>query len=299
LATNLLSYLESQYSIDPDRVYVTGLSMGGFLSWIMVARHPGLLAAAVPMSGGWACNWMQEGPLSVSVWNFHGALDTTIGVSWSDSAVAALRGAGANVLYTRYQSGYHAIWPTAYRTPPLVDWVMAQRRGVTATNEPLLSINNPTGESVYRTGATNLSLAGSAATLGQAVTLVSWTNLANNVTGTAIGSNTWTVTNIPIVPNQTNLIIVTAATTSWSPAYRGNTTFNDTLTVIQSPLIQATLTLQGTDLILNWTGGGPPYRVQRATDLAAGDWTDYLSGVTPPVQLPRTNQAGFYRIVGQ
>ena len=49
----------------------------------------------------------------------------------------------------------------------------------------------------------------------------------------------------------------------------------------------------------NWTGGGTPYRVQRATDLAAGDWTDFLPNATPPVTLPFTGQAGFYRIVGQ
>ena len=72
----------------------------------------------------------------------------------------------------------------------------------------------------------------------------------------------------------------------------------DTLTVIQSP-IQATLALQGTQALLNWAGGGPPYRVQRATDLAMGDWTDYLTDATPPVPLPLTGQAGFYRIVGQ
>lgn len=203
------------------------------------------------------------------------------------------------MLYTRYQSGGHGIWPTAYRTPGLVDWVMAQRRGVTRTNEPLLAITHPTGESVHLTGATNLGLAGSAAALGQAVTLIAWTNLANNVNGTAVGSNAWTVANVPVVAGQTNLIIVTATTTSWSPAYRGNTTFNDTLTVTPSPMIQLTLTLQGTEALLNWTGVGPPYRIQRATDLVVGDWTDFLTNATPPVSVPVTGQVGFYRVAGQ
>jgi poly(3-hydroxybutyrate) depolymerase len=299
-ATNLLSYLESQFAINPDRIYVTGLSMGGFLSWIMAARFPELLAAAVPMSGGWVCNSFQDLPFGwrVPVWNFHAANDGTIGVSYSDASVAALRVSGANVLYTRYQSGGHGIWPTAYKTPVLVDWVMAQRRGVTRTNEPLLTITSPTPEAVWRTGVTNLNLTGTAAALGQAVTLVSWTNLANSVKGTAVGSNAWTVTNIPVVAGQTNLIIVTAATTSWAPTYRGNTTFNDTLTVVSHP-IQVTLVLQGTEAILNWTGDGPPYRVQRATDLVVGDWTDFLTNVTPPVSVPVTGQFGFYRVVGQ
>ena len=78
----------------------------------------------------------------------------------------------------------------------------------------------------------------------------------------------------------------------------GTTTFNDTLTVIQSP-IQATLGWQGAEALLNWTGGGPPYRVQRATDLNAGNWTDFLPNATPPVTLPLDGEAGFYRILGQ
>jgi hypothetical protein len=108
------------------------------------------------------------------------------------------------------------------------------------------------------------------------------------------------VASIPLVLNRTNLLIVTATTTSWSSAYGGDTSFNDTLTVIQAPL-RATLTLQPTNALLNWTGGAPPYRVQRATNLAAGDWSDLLANATPPVTLPlpQAGQAGFYRIVGQ
>ena len=145
---------------------------------------------------------------------------------------------------------------------------------------------------------TNLNLAGSAAALGRDVTQVTWTNFANNAKGVASGTNVWSVANIPLVANKTNIIVVVGTTTSWAPAFGGNTTFNDTLTVIQSPL-RATLTLQDTNAVLNWTGGGPPFRVQRATDLAAGDWTDFLTNATPPVSLPLTGQAGFYRIVGQ
>jgi len=78
----------------------------------------------------------------------------------------------------------------------------------------------------------------------------------------------------------------------------GTTTFSDTLTVVCSP-IQATLALEGTTALLNWTGGGLPYRIQRATDLIAADWTDVLSNATPPVILLPTSPVGFYRIVGQ
>jgi len=63
--------------------------------------------------------------------------------------------------------------------------------------------------------------------------------------------------------------------------------------------LRATLALQGTTLILNWSGAGPPYRVQHAMNLSTGHWEDRLSGVTPPLSLPATNAAGFYRVVGQ
>jgi predicted esterase len=308
-ATNLLSQLETQFSIDSDRVYLTGLSMGGFFTWAMVARYPELWAAAVPLSGGWYYNSFKDfaRSLRVPIWNFHAADDDTVPVGMSDSAVSSLRGTGASILYTRYQNGGHPIWPTAYSTPPLLDWLMAQRRGVAPTNEPLLSITSPTNDAVFWTGATNLNLAGTAAALGQAITEVTWNDTTNSRTGTAIGSNTWSVAGIPLLLNHINPVVVLSATTSWAgyggagaPGSGGSTTVNRTLTVIQSPLL-ATLSLQATNALLSWTGGGPPYCVQRATNLAAGDWTDVVPNATPPVMLPLplATPAAFYRIIGQ
>ncbi len=63
--------------------------------------------------------------------------------------------------------------------------------------------------------------------------------------------------------------------------------------------LRATLVLQGSSARLNWTGGVPPYRVQRATDLTSGDWTDLLTNAVSPVTLTLERQAEFYRIVGQ
>jgi hypothetical protein len=218
------------------------------------------------------------------------------------SFVTALRRAGGNPIYTEYLFAS----PDAHldgigmgcNNPAFVAWLLAQRRGVASTNEPLLSITNPTPQAVLPTGVTNVNLAGSAAASGRNVIRVTWTNFANNTKGIATGTNLWSVTNIPLAASKTNVIAVVATTTSWAPAFGGNTTFNDTLTVIQSP-IRATLELQGSEVILNWTGGGPPYRVQRATDLAVGDWTDYLTDAAPPVPLTLTGEAGFYRIVEQ
>jgi hypothetical protein len=63
--------------------------------------------------------------------------------------------------------------------------------------------------------------------------------------------------------------------------------------------LRATLVLQGSGATLNWTGGVPPYRVQRATDLRAGDWVDVLTNAIPPVTLTLERPAEFYRIVGK
>jgi hypothetical protein len=184
------------------------------------------------------------------------------------------------------------------RTPAYLDWARAQRRGVVSTNEPLLTITHPTAERVYLTGASTVSLAGAAAALGQPINQVTWINFANNGNGLASGSNAWSAANIPLAASKTNVVVVIGATTSWAPAFGGSTTFSDSLFVVQSPL-RATLAMQGTNAVLNWTGGGPPYRVQRATDLVVGDWADVLTDAQPPVALPTEGQAGFYRIVGQ
>jgi hypothetical protein len=63
--------------------------------------------------------------------------------------------------------------------------------------------------------------------------------------------------------------------------------------------LRATLVVQGSGATLSWTGGVPPYRVQRATNLTARDWVDVLTNAVPPVTLTLERQAEFYRIIGQ
>ena len=295
----MINALQTEFSLDTNRLclYITGLSLGGNGTWDYIAQYPGMYAAAVPMSG-WGNSALASRMTQIAIWNFHTANDGTVNVSESRSMISAIRRLGGNPIYTEYATGGHVIWTPAYNTPVLMDWVYAQRRGVTSTNEPRVRITSPTAEALWRTALTNPGLAGSAEALGQAVTRVSWTNFANNAKGVAAGNNPWSVTSLPLQVNKSNVVTVVAATTSWVPALGGSTTFNDALTAIQSP-IRATLVLQGAEAILNWTGGGPPYRVQRATDLAVGDWTEFPTNATPPVILPLDGAAGFYRVVGQ
>ena len=264
--------------------------------WDCLGSRPDFFAGAMVQAGRQG-NSSAASIKNVPIWAACARDDSH--VSNMRALVLALRQVGGYPIYTEYQTGGHYDGTIqAICTPAAVDWMLAQRRGVASANEPLLAITNPTPQAVLFTGATNLNLAGWAGALGEAVTNVAWWNTANNNKGTASGTNVWSATGIPLMANKTNVLVVTGTTTSWAPAFGGTTTFSDSLTVIQSPM-QATLTMQGTEAFLDWTGGGPPYTVQRATDLMAGDWTDYLTDATPPVSLPTDGATGFYRLVGE
>lgn len=298
LTSGLLDQLISQFRIDTNRVYVAGASQGVHAAWDLLGMRPGFFAAAF-FQAGWSGNALPKAIKDVPLWIGCAADDEIVGVDESRNMVAALRRSGGTPTYTEYTSGGHVGGIVMHiLTPVANDWLLAQRRGVPPTHEPHISITRPTGGGIHATGGTNLNIGGGASALDRAVTKVTWENTTTGTKGAALGTNTWSVGGIPLKSSRTNLILVTATTTSWAPAYRGATTFSGALTVIQSPL-SATLVLQGKNVLLNWTGGGPPYLVQHATDLVTGDWTDVLQDATPPVTLPLTGQAGFHRVVGQ
>jgi predicted esterase len=299
LTSSLLDQFQTEFSIDTNRVYVTGFSEGLHAAWDLIAMRPGLFAGA-GLAAGWAGRTSPAAIKDLPLWVWCARDDALVG--GTVSLVDALRQAGGNPIYTEFASGspnshLYGIG-TGASNPAFVTWLLAQRRGVASTFEPLLSITAPTPQTVLTMSAPHLSLSGSAAALDHAVTRVSWTNYANNATGVAAGTNDWSVANIPLVAGSTNVVVVVGTTTSWAPFFGGNTTFNAALSVIQTP-IRATLTLQRPDALLSWSGGEPPYRVQRATDLTSGDWTDLFTDAVPPVTLTLEGRAEFYRIVGQ
>lgn len=117
-----------EHNGDPDRVYVTGQSMGGVGTWGLIAAHPDRFAAAAPVCGFWA---PADAPTikSVPVWAFHGADDPTVPVAGSRDMIAALKAAGAEPKYTEYPGVGHGSWTQAYATAELWEWLFAQRRG--------------------------------------------------------------------------------------------------------------------------------------------------------------------------
>jgi predicted esterase len=282
--------------IDTNRVYVGGGSEGVHAAWDLIGMRPGLVAGAFLAVGGQGST-NAASIKDVPLWAWCAADDEAGQLGNTQSLIRALRQAGGNPIYTQYSTGGHyGAAGMGLSTPAIVDWLLAQRLAMPSTAEPLLSITSPTREGSLTTAAPSLNLSGSAEALGQSVTRVTWENTANNKQGPTKGTNTWTAAGIPLLADKTNVVIVTATTTSWAPGFGGNTTFNDTLTVVCSPM-RATLTWQGPDAVLNWTGGGPPYRVQRAADLVTGDWTDILIDAVPPVTLQLEGKAGFYRVV--
>ncbi len=152
---NLLDSLQREFSIDASRLYVTGLSMGGYGTWDLIARFPERFAAAVPMSGGGDSTKI-EAIRSLPLWIVHGEKDPTVPVAGSRQMVTALenRGetalftnynfktgsndvlgdstlaqrllSGARLVYTEIKNGGHVIWEPAYNNTLLIDWIFAQ-----------------------------------------------------------------------------------------------------------------------------------------------------------------------------
>ncbi len=114
--------------VDEDRVYLTGLSMGGSGTWRLAARRPDLFAAIVPICGRRSTS---KAPRlkDLPMWVFHGAKDRTIPVRESTEMVEAIRQAGGDPRLTIYPDAHHNSWTETYNNPELYEWLLSQRRG--------------------------------------------------------------------------------------------------------------------------------------------------------------------------
>jgi predicted peptidase len=112
---------------DPRRVYLTGLSMGGFGAWDLAARMPGRFAALVPICGG---GDERTAPrlVDLPVWCFHGDADTVVPVERSQRMIAALEAAGGRPKYSELPDVGHDSWTPAYRDPATLEWLFRQAR---------------------------------------------------------------------------------------------------------------------------------------------------------------------------
>lgn len=124
----LLDEIQANYRIDVDRVYLTGLSMGGFGTWDLAMRYPERFAAIAPICGG-GNPLMAFRMRNLPVWVFHGDADPVVSVALSDTMVEALTRVKADVKYTRYEGVRHDAWTETYANPELYKWFLSHRRG--------------------------------------------------------------------------------------------------------------------------------------------------------------------------
>lgn len=136
-----------EFAGDPERVYLTGISMGGYGTWEIALENPGRFAALVPICGGVrpiaaqpriAVRAVAGLPgdvhdnaavrlANVPAWIFHGSGDRSVPVAESRAMAEALRKAGAEVQYTEYEGVGHNSWDPAYAEAALWNWLFAQR----------------------------------------------------------------------------------------------------------------------------------------------------------------------------
>jgi len=123
----LLDHIVSLYRIDEERIYVTGLSMGGFGTWYMAAAYPDRFAAIAPICGGGDPE--SAGRIAhLPVWVFHGAKDETVRIKKSEEMVAALKKVGGKVKFTVYPDLGHNSWDATYGNPELYKWFLEHTR---------------------------------------------------------------------------------------------------------------------------------------------------------------------------
>lgn len=120
-----VEHLTEKYNADKNRVYLTGLSMGGFGTWYTAMARPDLFAAAVPVCGG-GMAW-NAGVLDMPIWVFHGSEDDVVSVNQSDEMVSALKKLGSDVTYSRIDGVGHDVWEYAYNAE-LLDWMLSRKR---------------------------------------------------------------------------------------------------------------------------------------------------------------------------
>lgn len=117
----------AKYPIDKNRIYITGLSMGGFGTWKSIIAKPDLFAAAVPICGGGDPSKL-ESIKSLPIWVFHGAKDDVVPLIRSKEMVDGLKELGSNVKFTVYPEATHNSWTETYNNPELYDWLLQQKK---------------------------------------------------------------------------------------------------------------------------------------------------------------------------
>ena len=126
----LLQNIIKNYNVDKSRIYLTGLSMGGWGSWKLADEHPETFAAVAPVCAPMnrptldrACQQLAEKP----IWIFHGALDDIVPLENSTTMYQKLKTCDTKVNYTIFENDNHNSWDSTYSDPKFYDWLFAQK----------------------------------------------------------------------------------------------------------------------------------------------------------------------------
>jgi predicted peptidase len=124
---NLLDDIVARYKVDKKRVYLTGLSMGGYGTWSLASAYPERFAAIAPICGG-GKRFMALKLKDIPVWVFHGAKDRVVPLEESEEMVNAIRKRGGNAKLTIYPDAGHDSWTQTYNNQKLYDWFLEHRK---------------------------------------------------------------------------------------------------------------------------------------------------------------------------
>lgn len=123
LLNDLLDYALQTYRADPQRVYLTGMSMGGYGTFYLAMAYPDKFAALAPVCGGGDPGKVSR-IIHLPIWVFHGAQDNIVPIEESEIMVSALRKAGNKVQFTTYPNVGHDSWTETYNNPELYEWFL-------------------------------------------------------------------------------------------------------------------------------------------------------------------------------
>jgi predicted peptidase len=133
MVTGTLEQTVGEFDADPERLYLTGVSMGGYGAWYLASEHPGRFAALVSICGGSPLHTGDRfTPIArrvahTPVWVFHGSADKVVPVSESREMVEALKALKGNVRYSEYEGVGHNVWLKALNEKALLPWLLKQR----------------------------------------------------------------------------------------------------------------------------------------------------------------------------
>ncbi len=123
----LIDEIVEKYNVDESRIYLTGLSMGGYGTWAIACAHPERFAAIVPICGG-GQPYLASRLRDVPVWAFHGEKDPVVPVRESQRMVAVVNAAGGNARLTVYPDAQHDSWTQTYDNPDLYTWLLSHTK---------------------------------------------------------------------------------------------------------------------------------------------------------------------------